>query len=210
MLGSNKNMDSIWTTVHQERQSLIDDLSGIAADQWNTQSLCDDWTVHDVLAHLVDDAKTTKAGFVRNLILARFNFDRANENGVHRERKDIPGETLEAFRQVSNRTSSAPAPLASRLVEIVVHGEDIRRPLGISHTYPVEAIIAAIDYQLATSDSMGGSKDRAAALKLIANDADWSHGSGAEVRGDAIEILMTLTRRPVSNGALEGAGVASL
>ena len=203
-------MDNIWEIVHQERQALIDHLDGLTAEQWNTQSLCDDWTVHDVLAHLVDDAKTTKPSFVRNLILARFNFDRANQNGVDRERKHTPQQTLEAFHQVSDRTSSAPAPLASRLVEIIVHGEDIRRPLGISHVYPVDAIIAAIDYQLATSDSMGGSKDRATGLKLIATDADWSHGNGAGVRGHAIDILMTFTRRPVSNDALTGEGVTSL
>lgn len=203
-------MDSIWETVHNERESLADDLQNLTAEQWSTQSLCEGWTVHDVLAHLVDDAKTTKFSFISSLILAGFNFDRVNEKGVSRERRVAPQETLHAFRQVSDRTSSAPAPLASRLVEIIVHGEDIRRSLGIPHTYPIEAVSAAIDYQLATSDSMGGSKDRAANLRLIANDADWSHGSGAEVRGDAIDLLMALTGRPVQSDALTGDGAPSL
>lgn len=203
-------MAEVWNTVHQERTSLINDLSGLSAEQWNTLSLCDDWTVHDVLAHLVDDAKTTKVSFVRGLILAKFNFDRLNQNGVNREQQPNPVETLRAFRNVSKRTTSAPAPLASRLVEIIVHGEDIRRPLNISHDYSTESIIEAMEYQLATSGSMGGSKDRAVGLHLIATDAEWSHGSGDEVRGTAIDLLMALTGRPVPNNALTGDGVAIL
>lgn len=203
-------MDNIWEIVHQERRALIHDLDGITTEQWSTPSLCEDWTVHDVLAHLVDDAKTTKPSFVRNLILARFNFDRANQKGVEQERRDNPEETLESFRQVSDRTTSAPAPLASRLVEIFVHGEDIRRPLGIAHTYPSDAVLAAIEYQLATSDAMGGSKDRAAGLNLEATDAQWSHGTGEQVKGKAIDILMSLTRRPCPSGALTGDGTARL
>lgn len=203
-------MDNIWEVVHKERKSLANDLENLSSEQWSTPSLCDGWSVHDVLSHLVDDAKTTKVSFMRDLILAGFNFDRLNQNGVTRERGSTPQETLQAFRQVSSRATSAPAPLASRLVEIIVHGEDIRRPLNISHTYPTEAILEAIKYQLATSDSMGGSKDRAAGLSVIAHDADWSHGSGAEVRGNAIDILMALTGRPVPKDALTGNGAKSL
>lgn len=203
-------MEDIWETVHRERQSLAADLEALTAEQWKTPSLCDGWTVHDLLAHLVDDAKTTKLTFISSLILAGFNFDRVNQKGVNRERKESPHDTLQAFRQVSNRTTSAPAPLASRLVECIVHGEDIRRPLGISHAYPMEAVIEAIEYQLATSDSMGGSKNRAANLHLIATDTEWTRGSGPEVRGSAIDILMALTGRPIPGTALTGAGSVSL
>lgn len=203
-------MVDAWNVVHTERQALIDDLGKLSSEQWNTPSLCDGWTVHDVLAHLVDDAKTTKPGFIRSLILAGFNFDRLNQKGVDLERKSDPADTLESFRRVSDRTTSAPAPLASRLVEIIVHGEDIRRPLGIPHEYPTDAIIGALDYQLATSGSMGGSKDRAADLRIIALDSDWTHGSGAEVKGNTIDLLIALTGRQTPNDALEGPGAEIL
>ena len=203
-------MVDVWNVVHTERESLIEDLSVLPDGQWNTPSLCKGWTVHDVLAHLVDDARTTRFSFIRGLILAGFNFNRLNQNGVNRERRHNPQETLAAFQQEAHRTGSAPAPLASRLVEIIVHGEDIRRPLGIPHAYAVDATIEAIEYQLATSDSMGGSKGRAAGLRLIATDADWSHGSGVEVQGRAIDLLVALTGRSIPTDALSGAGAASL
>jgi hypothetical protein len=50
-------------------------------------SLCEGWMVHDVLTHLVNDARTTKAGFVLALLRARFNFDRLNQKGLERERR---------------------------------------------------------------------------------------------------------------------------
>lgn len=203
-------MDDTWSIVHGERRALIEDLSPVLPERGNTPSLCDGWTIHDVLAHLVDDAKTTKASFVRTLVMAGFNFDRLNQKGVDRERRDSLAKTLEAFSLVSSRTTGAPAPLASRLVEIIVHGEDIRRPLGISHTYPTSAVIKAIEYQLATSGSMGGSKDRAVGLHIIATDTGWSHGAGEPVQGQAIDLLMALTGRLVPTGSLNGGGATIL
>ncbi|MFB7758070.1 maleylpyruvate isomerase N-terminal domain-containing protein, partial [Streptomyces sp. NPDC056121] len=52
--------DDVWAIVHAERAALIDDLarSHLTDDQWLKPSLCDGWTVHDVLAHLVDTART--------------------------------------------------------------------------------------------------------------------------------------------------------
>jgi hypothetical protein len=47
-----------------------------------------------------------------------------------------PYETLNAFRAVTDCTDTPPGPLATRLVEAYVHGEDIRRPLGIHSDYP--------------------------------------------------------------------------
>lgn len=126
-------MNEIWRIVHTERGALIRDLEAINPKKWTTPSLCPGWDVHAVLAHLVDDAKTTRPGFVGRMIAAGFNFDRINALGIVRERSADPAQTLAAFREVRGRTTSAPAPLATRWVEIFVHGEDIRRPLGIEH-----------------------------------------------------------------------------
>lgn len=118
-------MNDVWPIVHSERDALIDDLAGLDARQWLQQSLCEKWTVHDVVAHLIDSARTTRVGFVAGLARARFNFDRQNERGIQRERGTSPTRTLQRFRQLAVRTSTPPAHLDSRLVEQIVHGEDI-------------------------------------------------------------------------------------
>ena len=125
-------MVDVWTLVHAERTALIDEFQDLSAEQWVEWSLCEGWNVHDVVAHLVDAARTTRLGFVVGLVRARFDFDRQNANGVERERTGSPEETLTRLRQVASRTSTPPAPLDSRRVEAVVHGEDIRRPSGLT------------------------------------------------------------------------------
>lgn len=201
-------MTDIWSIVHHERAALIDDLTGLSAERWATPSLCPGWDIHDVLAHLVADAKTTKLSFVSEMIRARFNFDRVNDLGIAAEKKSNPAQTLAAFAEVKDRTSSAPAPKATRLVETIVHGEDIRRPLGICHEYPVDAVIEALKYQLKTGVSMGGGKERAAGLKLIAFDTDFSHGDGDDVHGSSLALLLAISGRPVED--LVGLGTSQL
>lgn len=196
--------------VHIERKALVEDLQMLEGIDWDTPSLCPGWSVHDVLAHLVNDAKTTPIGFIRRFAGAGFDFDRSNERGVARERRADPGSTLEAFAAVASRTTAAPAPLATRLVEALVHGEDIRRPLGIDHSYPPAAAVTAMRYQLGTSVKMGGSKERAQGLRLIATDVDFAVGSGPEARGTAMDLLLSMSGRNLMNDGLQGPGAVQL
>ncbi|MGW7361488.1 maleylpyruvate isomerase family mycothiol-dependent enzyme, partial [Streptomyces sp. NPDC054802] len=78
--------------VHAERAALIEDLARLDDGQWGQPSLCAGWTVHDVVAHLVDTARTTRIGFMAGLARARFDFDRQNARGVERERGATPEE----------------------------------------------------------------------------------------------------------------------
>jgi hypothetical protein len=55
-----------------------------------------------------------------------------------------------------------------------------------------------------------GTKNRISGLRLHASDADWSHGSGPEVSGPMLSLLMAMTgRKPVLQD-LSGDGVATL
>lgn len=202
--------NDVWPMVHAERAALIDDLSHLEGEQWERPSLCDGWTVHDVVAHLVDTARTTRLGFVARLARARFDFDRQNTQGVARERGASPQETLERLRQVASRTSTPPAPLDSRLVEEVVHGEDIRRPLGIVHAYPLEAVVRSLRYQARTPASFGGAKELTARLRLTATDAGLSIGDGPEASGTALSLLLAISGRRAALDDLSGPGLPTL
>lgn len=203
-------MSSVWPVVSDERIALIDDLGSLSPEQWQTPSLCPGWDVHDVLAHLVDSAKTTRVSFMLRLIGAGFDFDKDNDRGVARERRDDPRRTLEEFRAVIERTSGPPAPLATRLVEAFAHGEDIRRPLGITRDYPPASVARALDHQLGTTIKIGGGREHAEGLRLCASDTDYGHGAGEEVRGTAIALLLAVSGRPVAPTELSGPGAALL
>ncbi|MFV6026131.1 maleylpyruvate isomerase family mycothiol-dependent enzyme [Streptomyces sp. NPDC056264] len=196
--------------VHAERAALIGDLTRLDDAQWLRPSLCDGWSVHDVLAHLVDNARATRLGFLTDLVRARFDFDRQNTRGVERARGITPQETLERFRRVASRTSAPPAPLDSRLVEEIVHGEDIRRPLGLARAYPPRAVDRALRLQARTPVSFGGAKETLSRVRITATDADLTIGTGPEAEGPALSLLLAVTGRTAVLTDLRGPGVAAL
>ena len=203
-------VDDVWPMVHAERAALARDLAGVPAERWEVPSLCAGWTVHDVVAHLVDVAHTTRAGFVLGMVRARFDFDRQNAAGVARWRGVTPQHTLDLLRAATTRTSTPPAPLASRLVEEVVHGEDVRRPLGLRRDYPLTAVEEALRYQVRTASSFGGGRELVAGLQLVATDADVAIGEGQEVSGPILSLLLAASGRRLALGDLSGPGVATM
>ncbi len=165
--------------------------------------------MHDVAAHLVGTARTTRFGFVVGLARARFDFHLQNARGVQRHRGTSPHETLERLRRVAARTSTPPAPLDSRLVEEVVHGEDIRRPLGLVRAYPAATLTALLRYYSGT-DQVVIAKKRVHDLRLEAVDTGATVGQGKLVRGMTLALIMAMTGRGDYCSELDGAGVPDL
>lgn len=203
-------MRDTWDLVHSERAALVADLEGLTDRQWEQPSLCPGWSVHDVAAHLVDNALATPLGVMWAMARARFDFDRQNDQGMRRAKGATPQLTVQRLREVAARTSGPPAPVDSRLVEEVVHGEDVRRPLGIRHDYVTEAVVRSLRYQARTSVAVGGAKQVAEGVTLRASDADLSLGSGPDVVGPVLSLLMVICGRTVALADLDGPGVAML
>ena len=201
--------DSIWPAVHAERKALADDLSDLAAAQWATPSLCADWTVHEVLAHLLSSAKMTPPRFAGKMVAAGFGFDRFAAREVAAESAGGPAATLDAFRAAQSRTNAPPGPKDTWLGEALVHAEDIRRPLGMTRAYPLEAVTRVITFYSRSNAIIGG-RTRVAGLTLKATDADFSVGSGPVVEGPAVSLMLAATGRKAALADLAGPGVETL
>jgi len=102
-----------------------------------------------------------------------------------------------------------PGPADTWLGETIVHAEDIRRPLGIGHQYPTEAVVQVASFYQG-SNLLIGSKKRIEGLTLRATDAEWSHGTGPEVSGPILSLVMAMTGRKAALDDLTGDGVATL
>ena len=200
---------SPWPVIHQERGALVDDLSGLSDAQWQTPSLCADWNVHELLAHMVATAEMTKLGFFGHLVGAGFNFTKMAAKDVSARATGGPKATLGAMRAAQNKSTSPPGPVDSWLGETIIHSEDIRRPLGIKHEYPADAVVRTLDFYKG-SNLIVGAKKRIAGLTLRATDADWSTGSGPEVTGPALSLLLAMTGRSASLDDLSGEGLSTL
>lgn len=200
---------SPWPFIHAEREALADDLARLDEAQWSTPSLCPGWSVRDVLAHLTSTAKMTPAKFFGQMAAAGFSFNKLTAKNIAREETGTPAEGLADFRRNIDGTNHPPGPIDATLGETIVHGEDIRRPLGITHAYPTEAVIRVADFYKKSNLLIGG-KNRVAGLTLRATDTKWSTGSGPEVSGPVLSLLLAMTGR---NGALDdlsGEGLSTL
>jgi uncharacterized protein (TIGR03083 family) len=199
----------IWPTIHAERTALADDLADLTPDQWATPSMCSGWTVHDVLAHLLSAAKMTPPKFFARFAGAGFNFDKFAAKQVAIEGAGGPAETLAAFRAAHDRTSSPPGPKETWLGEAFVHGEDIRRPLGIARDYPLPQVARALGLYTRSNAIIGG-KTRVADLTLRATDTDYSSGSGPVVEGPVVSLMLVASGRKSALDELSGPGVDTL
>jgi uncharacterized protein (TIGR03083 family) len=202
-------MKNIWPVVHAERRALAEDLADLAPERWSTPSLCAGWSVHDVLAHLVATAKETPPGFLVGMLKSGFRISRLTEKRIAEERSGGPAATLAAFRAVETATSAPPGPKLSWLGEALVHAEDIRRPLGIAHEYPADAVTAVTEFYAGSNVLIGG-KRRVTGLTLQATDTDWSYGSGPVVSGPAKELMLATTGRTAALDELSGPGLETL
>ena len=199
----------VWPVVHTERKALAADLRGLSPEDWARPSLCDGWTVRDVLAHMTSAAKLTPPAFFGKMIGSGFSFDKVQEKGVAAQRGASPADTLANFESVLTSVKHPPGPTATWLGETIVHSEDIRRAVGIKHAYPADAVVAVADFYKG-SNLLIGSKDRIAGLALRATDAEWSHGTGPEVKGPIMSLVMAMTGRTAADDDLAGDGVATL
>jgi uncharacterized protein (TIGR03083 family) len=199
----------LWATIAAERQALADDLASLNDKQWATPSLCGGWSVRDVLAHMTATAETTPLTFLPRMVGAGFKLSKMSEKDIAARTKGAPAETLSRFRSRVSSRKHPPGPADTWLGETIVHAEDIRRPLGIAHTYPDEALARVTTFYSKSNLVIGG-KDRVAGLKLTATDADFSIGSGAEVSGPLLALAIVTAGRKEALGELSGAGVKTL
>jgi uncharacterized protein (TIGR03083 family) len=199
----------VWPTIHAERAALATDLESLKDTDWDTQSLCEGWTVRDVLAHMTGTAKISPFGFFPKLIGSGFSLKKMQEKDINTERGTSPADTLASFRAEINSSKHPPGPSDTWLGETLVHAEDIRRPLGIKHEYPSDEAIRVADFYKG-SNLVIGAKKRIAGLKLQATDADWSHGDGPEVSGSMISLVMVMAGRKAAISDLFGEGVSTL
>ncbi len=198
-----------WPTIHAERQALADDLKSLTDDQWKTPSLCSGWSVQQVLGHMTATAKLTPPAFFAGLIGSGFRFSAFTQKAIDREAAGSGADTLARFASEVTSSKHPPGPATSWLGETIVHGEDIRRPLGIDHEFPTHALIEVADFYKGSNLLIGGKK-RAAGVTFRATDAEWSTGTGAEVSGPMQAIVLAIAGRKAALDDLSGEGVSTL
>jgi uncharacterized protein (TIGR03083 family) len=199
----------IWMVVRSERKALAADLKSLDENLWTTPSLCGGWSVRDIVAHMTATAKITPMAFFPKLLASGFSLSRMQVKDISVERGGSPADTLAGFEAVEASVKHPPGPADTMLGETIVHAEDVRRPLGMHHDYPVEAVVRVADFYK-NSNLIIGAKRRIEGLTLQATDTDWSHGTGPAVSGPILALVLAMTGRKAAASQLSGEGVAML
>jgi uncharacterized protein (TIGR03083 family) len=199
----------LWATISAERTALAADLEPLAAEQWQTPSLCADWTVRDVVAHMAATAMITPPSFFVKMAGSGFKLARMQTKDIAAVRGDTPADTLATFRSIVGSTKHPPGPVDSWLGETIIHSEDVRRALSIGHSYPPDAVVRVADF-FKGSNLIIGTKRRIDGVALRATDVQWSHGSGPEASGPILSLLLAMTGRKAALADLAGDGTEVL
>ena len=186
-----------------ERTDLADFLATLTLDQWNAPSLCARWRVRDVVAHVMSFDGVTLLGMLRRAIRGRMV--NINQVGVDELASLSPEQLLDRLR-ARLRPQGLATTFGGRLalLDVTIHHQDIRRPLGLSRTIPVERLRCVLSDSLRSPELPGWHLARG--VRLAPTDLDWSHGSGPDVTGPAEAVLMAVAGRRSALEELTGPG----
>ncbi len=186
-----------------ERSDLADFLATLTPEQWEVSSLCQGWRVRDVVVHVVSFDGVSAFEMFRRLIRGRV---------VHTNQVAVDElASLNADQVLSRlRARLRPQGLATTfggrlaLLDVTIHHQDIRRPLGMPREIPAERLRRVLSDSIRSPELPGWRLARG--VRLAPSDLDWSHGSGPELIGPAEAMLMAITGRASSLEELAGPG----
>lgn len=201
--------DEMWIHIHAEREQMADAFVDVTEEQWNAASWCDGWRVRDTAGHILAAAEQTPLNFYKEMAQAGFRFNVFADRAAKRLGALDADAIAKRLQLRTTTTNHPPAPVIAMLGEIIVHGADIRRPLGLDHK-PTEAALVAVADNYRRTNLLIGSKRRIAGLRLEATDCTWSTGSGPRVAGPLLSLILAMSGRRQACDDLDGDGVGTL
>lgn len=161
--------------------------------------------------HLTLATRESTMDFVRGMLRYRGNFDRmAAERAQQRAEQYRPAELVAQLRETAGSDTTAfGSSVRDCLIDVVVHQQDIARPLDLAWTTPPEQVGIALDHAL--SSRWYGAKKRFAGASLSASDLDWTAGAGSStITGPVTDLLLVATGRAAGLDHLSGSGMEDL
>lgn len=179
-----------------QRRALADLLGELDEAEWERPSLCSEWRVRDVAAHVALTPRSP--GILRILAMglrAGGDFDALNRDLAVGHADCLGAELVAELRRLADsRRKPAITTLDNLLFDTLVHVQDIALPLDRVVAMPLGAAREGAERVW----RMGWpfwARRRLHGLRLSATDVDWTVGDGIEVRGPVQALLLLLTGR---------------
>ena len=201
---------SVAARVADYRCTVADAFETLTHEQWESPSWCSGWRVRDVLGHLVHNAEASRVSMVREVIRHPIRPDRGLDL-IARQLGDEPVPAL-AQRLREARDGGVHVigfPAAVGLGDVLVHGNDALRALGLEFGVDPDDAVAVLNAYRRVGGLIFHARPYGN-VRLVATDASWSFGKGPEVTGRAIDLVMLMANRQQIVGTLSGPGVSDV
>lgn len=204
-------MNDPFDLIADERRAFADTLETLTPEQWATPSLCGEWTVKEVAAHVTVGPTASIPEVVVAMVRSRMNFDRAN---VRLAAARAAGTTDEIVASIRDHATSRFTPPTfdwhAPLSDLFIHRLDCLVPLDLATDRPVEPWLEILPFLRSAKATQAFTGARLPEVTLAPTDLDWSEGTGPVVEGPAEAIGAVLCRRPALLDRLTGPGVDAL
>lgn len=204
------NIQDIQARTAANRRRLADFFDGLDGHQLQERSLCDAWTVREVLGHLVMPLTVSLGGLLGQVLRARGSVNRASEALAANLARRPVGELTRLLREKAGHRGRAPGvgPMG-QMADGCIHLRDCARPLGLADDVSLDDWRMVLDWLPSGVPGLVP-KRRLAGLRLVAADQDWSWGSGKSLTGPSEALAMAAAGRAVALDDLAGPGVIVL
>jgi uncharacterized protein (TIGR03083 family) len=169
------------------------------ADSWDVPSLCENWSVRHVVAHLTMPVRLTPELFGAELAAAGGDFTVLSDTVAERDSRLPVADLLDQLRSPDLHAWQPPGGgAAGALTHAVVHSLDVTVALDRPAAAPVEATTVVLD-QLAARNGATFGIDLTG-VRLEAADTGWTWGDGRLVRADTGTLVALLSGRTLPDG----------
>lgn len=188
-------MTTLEARVADSFARLADALEPLPEEAWRAPTLCTDWQVRHVVAHLTMAARHPADDFRRELAADGFDVGRTSDRlaladgdlAPDRLLADLGGHTMATFEQPGGG-------MLGSLAHVVIHGLDVTLPLGLGRVCSDEATRVVLD-ELLTATDPNPFGVRIGDQHLRADDLAWTLGDGPWDEAPAGVLVARLSGR---------------
>jgi uncharacterized protein (TIGR03083 family) len=181
--------------VASEYRSLYDALSALAEAEWNRDSLCEGWSIRQVIAHLTMPARYSPEQYGAELAAAGYDFTTVSNRVAARDASLPRGQLLADLASDTLAQWSTPdGGVIGSLAHVVIHGLDATVPTGLGSVASEDAVRAVLD----NLTSQGVHRHFGTSIdgrRLEAEDIAWTYGTGETVTAPAHLLILALAGR---------------
>ncbi|MEO5743058.1 MAG: maleylpyruvate isomerase family mycothiol-dependent enzyme [Terracoccus sp.] len=166
---------------------------------WDAPSLCENWLVRHVVAHVTMPTRLTPEQFGAQLGAAGGDFTLFSDAVAARDARLSEADLLDDLRSQRLHAWQPPGGgVDGALSHAVIHSLDVTVALGRPAVAPTDAMTAVLE-QLTAAEGVVFGVDLTG-IRLEAEDTGWSWGTGQLVRDNSGSLVALLSGRALPDG----------